>query len=232
MVDSGVPATVEELHARYDRLILSVIQRTNRSLSEDEIQDFRQTVYLRILKYDFLGKCRAYYATHEGKFATSLWRLVRNVVYQRHEQNRSDPLAYAVGLSDPPVPASDRVLVRRPPASAGLPSVRSPERAVEARDILAQIGARLASPKRRTQVSDLLGAAVETGLHSGRLARVLGANPSTVRYYLVAVRAEARRLEKPCPSSVTTKSARKSASRGSASKSPSGRRTETPAPSV
>lgn len=222
-----VPESVEELHAQYDRLILSAIQRTNRQLTEEQIEDFRQIVYLRVLKYDFLAKCRAYYATNPGKFITSLYRLVRNVVFQGYRQAEYDPLTQAASIDEPPTAAA-RHGKRVVPGL--LYKTRSHEHAIEARDILVQIGRRLASPKRRTQVADLLTAATEHGLHSGQLAHVLNANPSTIRVCLVAVRAEARRLEKPCPSSVTTKSARSSASRVPAGRSSSGKPTATVTP--
>lgn len=231
MDDSGVPESVEELHERYDKLIVWAIRRT-RCVREHEIDEFRQQVYLRVLERDFLARCRAYYATHPGRFSSSLTVLVRNEVYRRAEKIKSDPMAGAVGFASEyePVVTSWERLGGPWATQPKTPLVPSHERAVEARDILAQIGRRLTSPKRHTQITDVLDTAVEHGLHSGHLAQVLGTNPSTIRYYLVTIRAEARRLEQSC--TATTKFARKSARRGSASRSSSGRETDSPTASV
>lgn len=212
MVDAGVPGTMEELVERYDRLITWVIHKTNRgALDDDTVQELRQKVYLRIMQVSYLDRCRTYYATHTGKFSSSLSQLVRNVVYGRYDKARTDPMARATSIeADPYEGHLDLFDVEQSRIHRRL-KVDSHERAIEARDALAALGRRLDSPRASIRTPQLLDAAVAHGLHSGTLAKVLGANPSTVRFHIYKVRAEARRLEGSCRTT-TTKSASPSAS--------------------
>lgn len=196
MSEAGVPTSIEELHDRYDRLITWAIRRSSRvRLDPDQLQDFRQQVYLRVMERDYLERCRKYYETHEGNFSTSLFTLVRNVVITRRRRSTRDPLA----LRQIPYAGSRSEEVRLEldllDQHATAPSPAGP---VEARNTLDVIAKRLKSRRRRTPIRKILDAAVVHGLHSKTLAAATGADASTVRHYLVAIRAEARRLESPC----------------------------------
>lgn len=197
MSEPGVPTSIEDLHARYDRLITWAIRRSSRTrLDPDQLQDFRQQVYLRVMERDYLSRCRKYYETHEGNFSTSLFTLVRNVVLTSKKRQHADPLLLAAPFRRSGR-TSDRDLVDNPLEQA-LPPVPSAASALEAKNALDVIATRLKSRRRRTPIKSILDAAVVHGLHSKTLAAATGADASTVRHYLVAIRAEARRLESSC----------------------------------
>jgi DNA-directed RNA polymerase specialized sigma24 family protein len=67
---------MDELVDRYGRLITWAIKLTADSksvrLSPEDVEDAYQHVLVRVWEQDFLTRCRAYYATHEGRFSTSL----------------------------------------------------------------------------------------------------------------------------------------------------------------
>lgn len=111
MVDEhGVPADMETLVAQYEPFIKWAIHRyTRRPLSPPEVEDARQQVYERMLRYDYLSRCREYYATHPGRFTTSLSTLIRNLLTSRV---KADPLAGAISL-DARQPGGKRVLPER-----------------------------------------------------------------------------------------------------------------------
>jgi len=207
MCAANVPTTVQELVERYDRLILWGIHRTaGVRLTEDEVQDIRQQVYVRIIERDFLGRCRVYYATHEGKFSTSLTTFVRNVTLNIRDAEQRDPLRLAAATR------AQREDDDRVQADLDQLAMIDPElRNLETRDFLASIAARLeARPGEppRVPARVILQLAIEHGLHSQVLAEHTGVHSSTIRHYLQNIRAVAHslRMESPCTPGNTTRS--------------------------
>lgn len=237
MNDAGVPATVEDLYDRYDRLITWAIYRTScRKLTTDQVQDLRQQVYLQVLERNYLTTCQTFYQTHTGKFSSSLYVLVRNLVIHRFDRQRADVLGPAkrqhTAAYSHMKDGRPQSIDRWDDAHSIFGVSPSPEGPVEARNLLDVIGCRLDRSKRRSSVRALIEAALNAGgdLHSQRLAEAVGANASTVRHYLVSMRAEARRLEDPAWLTDATKSAPKSSARKSTrGRSSSGKRPARPA---
>jgi hypothetical protein len=205
MTEAGVPATIQDLYDRYDRLITWTIHRASyKKLDPERIQDLRQQVYVRIMERDYLSTCRTYYETHTGRFSSSLCTLVRNLVLSARSRQESDPLAH---VDDVYAPHRGSERVPEDPMEYVLP-IPSHEGATEARNLLDVVGRRLDASKRRTSVRKVIETALATGdLHSKRLADATGANASTVRHYLVSIRAEVRRLGDSSCRTAATKSA-------------------------
>lgn len=175
-----VPDTLEDLVSGYDRFILWAIQRfTPRVLVEEDIQDLRQMVYLRIVEKDFLGRCRLYYDTHDGRFVTSLSALVRNVLYSFWKRRRTDVLAEARHVDD----------------YQTLPDLFHFEGRIEAADELGKLAASLRSRRRLIPISTVFEAALVVGPSPLDIAEHLGMNPSTVRSHVAAARRVARRSD-------------------------------------
>jgi DNA-directed RNA polymerase specialized sigma24 family protein len=188
MTDAGVPVDAQDLFERYDRDITQAIKRSSgRRLDEDDVAEFRQQVYLRIMEYRALERSRVYYATHPGHFLGYLRTIVRHVVWKRAERGRADPLyeTHSTALPEGEV-------------EAAWAAVRDHGPALEAADLLERASRNLESPRRRTPVRAVLDAARVHGLHSQRLAEVTGGNASAIRHSLVAIRAEIRKLGGPC----------------------------------
>lgn len=77
--DTTVPTSFDELVARYDRLIVWMVRRTVKGrLDEADLDDIKQVVYLRIVRYDYLTRVQRHVAVHGGAFSSSLCRLVQN----------------------------------------------------------------------------------------------------------------------------------------------------------
>lgn len=189
MNQSGVPESVEALVSGYDRLITWEINRVTRGrLQGHEVDDLRQQVYLRVVEKDFLGRCRAYYADTEGRFSTSLVRLVRNVAINQLAANTRNPLQrplrHAVctdsGMEVNPL---DR-----------LAHCDRHEAALLARDTIEYLGAQLDNPQQKVLASAVLRAAIDHGPRSVEIAEELHTRPGTVRFYLHRARKAARTL--------------------------------------
>lgn len=177
----NVPDTVEELVSDYDRFVFWSLRRFGgRVLAEDEVEDLRQMVYIRIIEKDFLSRCRIYYETHEGRFITSLSALVRNVLYNYWDHRRIDALHESRCLDD----------------YRTLPSLVRFEGRIEAADLIDKLGRRLFSLHREVQISEVFAAALAVGDPCPRdIALHLGMNASTVRSHMAAARRAARRSD-------------------------------------
>lgn len=190
MNDAGVPESVEELHARYDRLIAWEINRaTRRRLQPEEVDDLRQQVYLRVVNYNFLDRCRVYYASHEGRFSNSLLQLVRNLTNSELSSRTRNPLFLSQSA-----PLPQREDGEEPDVLAGIPYCDRHEEALLARDALQRLGRRLDRPRQTVRTSAILREALTTGLRSVEIAQSLKTRPGTVRSHLHDVRREAARM--------------------------------------
>lgn len=174
-----VPDTLEDLVSGYDRFILWAIQRfTPRVLVEEDIQDLRQMVYLRIVEKDFLGRCRLYYATHDGRFVTSLSALVRNVLYSFWKHRRTDVLMDTRHVDD----------------YQTLPDPFHFEGSIVAADELDKLAGRLQSRRRVIPISEVFEAALVVGPSPLDIAQHLNMNSSTVRSHMAAARRAVREV--------------------------------------
>ena len=82
------PATMEDLVAQYDRMVVWMIRKTLKGAAsrETDVEELRQMVYLRIIQQRYLERCQDYQLRCGGSFASSLCVLVRNVVLNYLDQ--------------------------------------------------------------------------------------------------------------------------------------------------
>lgn len=99
MADRHVPASIDELVARWDRFITSTIYRVSGGhVRVDDLPDLKQSVYLRVIETDYLARCRALIGERGGSFSTYLFMLTRSVLVNIFAKNTRNPLNTAVGI--------------------------------------------------------------------------------------------------------------------------------------
>lgn len=111
-----IPADMDDLVARYGRLITYVIRCVvPHHLSPEDLQDLQQDVLVRVLQTDYLSRCRTYAATVDTySFAASLRELTKNAAlkYLRHRH----------------------AAMRTPQAETSLATIQTPTRALVVTD--------------------------------------------------------------------------------------------------